>query len=289
MLFTPRHDFLVGVDSDGCVFDSMEVKQILHFHPLILRHWELERIEPQLRAVAEYVNLRSRWRGSNRFVALLKTFELLEKMPSVRQADVILPDLTALREWVESGESLNNTNLASVSKECPSLQKMLAWSLAVNKDIATRMMPIPPFDGAADALTLLHARADVVVVSLTPLEALEHEWSTHGLRCDVDAIAGQEWGTKPEQIRLAMSQSDYDPARVLLIGDAPGDLAAARQSGVLFYPIVPGREVSCWRRFLAEDMDAFFRGSYAGHIQDTRISEFETALGEEAPDDSLFQ
>ena len=24
--FTPTHDFFIGIDSDGCVFDSMEIK-----------------------------------------------------------------------------------------------------------------------------------------------------------------------------------------------------------------------------------------------------------------------
>ncbi len=283
MLFTPRHPFLIGVDSDGCVFDSMEVKQVMHFHPLIISHWDLQRIEPQVREVAGHINLRSRWRGSNRFLALLKTFERLQELPSVRQSEVLLPDLSALREWVESGESLDNTNLAAVAKDSPSLQRVLAWSLAVNRDISTRMMPIPPFDGAADALTLFHARADVVVVSLTPLEALEHEWQTHGLRGDVDAIAGQEWGTKPEQLRLAMNQGDYDPARVLLIGDAPGDLRAAQETGVLFYPIVPGQETACWHRLLAEDMDAFFRGGYAGERQAARIAAFEAVLADDPP------
>jgi phosphoglycolate phosphatase-like HAD superfamily hydrolase len=283
MLHTPRHAHLVLVDSDGCVFDNMEVKQIQHFHPLILRHWELDAIEPQFRAVAEYVNLRSMWRGSNRFVALLKVFELLEEIPSIRNTGVILPDLTALREWVESGEMLDNSNLDAVSADCPSLRKVLDWSLEVNRDIATRMNHVPPFDGAADALTLFHARADVIVVSLTPVETLEYDWSTHGLRHDVDAIGGQEWGNKREQIHLAMGVKHYGSQKVLLLGDAPGDLEAARGSDILFYPILPGREVESWRRLLAEDMDAFFQGRYAGELQDRRIAEFRDVFQNRPP------
>jgi len=282
MLFQPRHSFLIGIDSDGCVFDSMEVKQILHFHPLIIKHWNLRKIESQVRAVAEYVNLRSPWRGSNRFFALLKTFEFLHQWDAAAHRDVDLPPVRDLAAWLESGDALSNESLAVAAKTSGELQKVLAWSLDVNHDIATRMIPIPPFDGAGDALTLMHARADTVVISLTPVEALQHEWNTHGLRCEVDAILGQEWGSKPEQIRLAMSQNDYKPEQALIIGDAPGDLKSARETGVCYYPIVPGREVECWKRLLSDDLDCFFRGDYKA-IELERIAEFEAALNGAPP------
>jgi hypothetical protein len=34
--FTPQHEFLVGIDSDGCVFDSMELKHKECFIPVSL-------------------------------------------------------------------------------------------------------------------------------------------------------------------------------------------------------------------------------------------------------------
>jgi phosphoglycolate phosphatase-like HAD superfamily hydrolase len=278
MLFQPKHTFLIGIDSDGCVFDSMEVKQIQHFHPLIVKHWDLRRIEMQVRAVAEYVNLRSPWRGSDRFRALLKTFEFLHQWDACTQSGVKLPEYRDLAQWVQDSAAVSNDSLAVAAKNSPELQKVLEWSLDVNQDIATRMMPVPVFDGAADALTLMHAQADTVVISLTPLEALEHEWDTHGIRSDVDAILGQEWGSKQEQIRLAMSQSDYPPERVMMIGDAPGDLASARASGVSYYPIIPGRESESWKRLLFEDLDAFLRGEYKAEREAERIAEFEESL-----------
>ena len=283
MLFSSRHPYLIGIDSDGCVFDSMEVKQVMHFHPLIIKHWSLRKIEPVLREVAEYVNLRSPWRGSNRFIALMKTFELLHEHPDARHPEVILPGYADLADWVESGETLSQDALASRAKTSGELKTVLDWSEAVNRDIAARMLPVQPFDGAADAVTLFHARADVVVISLTPLEALEHDWSTNGLRDCVDAIAGQEWGTKAEQIRLAISQGNYDPDHVLILGDAPGDLKAARETGVHFYPVIPGQETECWLRLLSADMDLFFRDAYKGKPELDRIGEFEAVLNDPPP------
>ena len=48
--------------------------------------------------------------------------------------------------------------------------------------------------------------------------------------------AGQELGTKTEHLKLA-AKNKYPPERILMIGDAPGDLNAARANGALFYPI----------------------------------------------------
>ncbi len=285
MLFSPKHDVLIGIDSDGCVFDSMEVKQVMHFHPLILRHWGLEKVENRVREIAEYVNLHSPWRGSNRFIALLKTFELLEDSPSIRRAEIEFPDLTPLKDWVESGDSLSNDSLEAPAAAEPELKRVLEWSLAVNRDISTRMMPVPPFRGVKEAFGHMREQADMVVVSLTPLEALEHEWSTHGLRGYVDGIAGQEWGTKQEQLQLAIRQGGYDPDRVLLIGDAPGDWKAAREVGVCFAPTVPGREEACWTRLLEEDLDLFFAGRYRNEAMNQRVAEFQAALLPKPPPD----
>jgi hypothetical protein len=43
--FKPQHDTLVGIDSDGCIFPTMEIKQKQCFHKLIVSQWRLEKIE----------------------------------------------------------------------------------------------------------------------------------------------------------------------------------------------------------------------------------------------------
>ena len=37
--FQPEHDFFVGIDSDGCVFDSMELKHKECFIPNFINHY----------------------------------------------------------------------------------------------------------------------------------------------------------------------------------------------------------------------------------------------------------
>ena len=62
-----KHDFLVGIDSDGCVFDSMELKHKECFIPAFINHYELQGVSKYAREAAEFVNLYSKSRGVNRF------------------------------------------------------------------------------------------------------------------------------------------------------------------------------------------------------------------------------
>ncbi len=280
----PSHDSFVGVDSDGCVFDTMDVKQKEHFHPLICTFWNLQPLERQVRAAAEFANITSKSRGQNRFTNLLLTFELLAGWDAVRASGVPLPRLDALRAYCRSGLPLGNPSLQAEAARTgdPELARVLDWSLAVNADIDARMRPIPPFPWALKSLERLARTSDTMVVSQTPEAALVKEWRHHGISPLVGAIAGQEVGSKARQLRLATADR-YRPGRVLMIGDAPGDLAAATEAGVLFFPVIPGREDETWRRFHDEAYDRFLAGTYAGAYAEALTRAFLDALPDTPP------
>jgi phosphoglycolate phosphatase-like HAD superfamily hydrolase len=281
---TPRHDSLVGIDSDGCVFNTMEEKQCRHFHPLIIRFWHLEVIEPQLRAVAEFVNLYSIWRGKNRYPNLLKVFELLAEWDEVTATGITLPDLVPLRDYVNSGLALGTPSLEAEVARTGSVElaRVQEWSRAVNNSIDNHMPPAPPFAGVREALEQIRQCSDAIVVSQTPEAALMREWKAHELTYCVQLIAGQELGTKTEHLQLAAG-GKYDPDRVLLLGDAPGDRQAAHAAGASFYPINPGDEAASWQRFIDEAYPRFLAGTYAGEYQAARIAEFESLLPSTPP------
>ena len=50
------------------------------------------------------------------------------------------------------------------------------------------------------------------------------------------------------------------------------------EDDVLYYPIVPGREVDSWQRLAAEAFDKFFCGEYAGAYMNLQISNYEQVL-----------
>jgi phosphoglycolate phosphatase-like HAD superfamily hydrolase len=125
-------------------------------------------------------------------------------------------------------------------------------------------------------------KADVIVVSATPGEALEREWAEHDLRGLVGLIAGQESGSKKEVLSQGLAHG-YEKDHVLMVGDAPGDLAAAQANGVLFYPIEPGFEDESWQRFLEEGLPRFYAGTFAGTYMTDRVERFLALLPEVPP------
>ncbi|MBI2842560.1 MAG: HAD family hydrolase [Armatimonadetes bacterium] len=279
-----EHEFLVGIDSDGCAFDTMEIKHKECFIPNIIKHWELQPVSKYAREAGEFVNLYSKWRGINRFPALLMVFDLLAERDEVRKRGVTLPEVGSLRKWAETETKLGNPALKKAVEESgdPVLARALDWSTAVNCSVADIVRCVPPFPYVRESLEKMWPLADIIVVSATPGEALTREWEEHNIANYVKVIAGQEMGSKKEHLAYAVA-GRYQPEHVLMIGDAPGDMKAARSNGALFYPIIPGSEDESWRRFYEEAFDRFIGGTYSGGYEERLIEEFDRCLPDLPP------
>jgi phosphoglycolate phosphatase-like HAD superfamily hydrolase len=280
----PKHKYFIGIDSDGCAFDTMEIKHKECFIPNIIKHWNLQAVSKYAREAAEFVNLYSKWRGINRFPALVMVFDLLKERSEVQQRRVEIPDAADIRRFIDSGLPLGNPALKKLVAEngTPVLTTALEWSEAVNASIADMVSGIPPFPWVRESLEKVGAIADLMVVSATPVEALQKEWTENGIDSFVREIAGQEMGSKKEHLALA-AVGKYEPANILMIGDAPGDLNAARANNALFYPILPGEEDASWQRFFDEAADVFLGGRYAGAYEEKLIEEFLNHLPDTPP------
>lgn len=278
----PGHDFFIGIDSDGCVFDSMEVKQKEFFIPNALKYFDLFGISKILRETWEFVNLYSINRGGNRFTSIVKVFELLGSNERVRNSGVKLPDISSLKEWIRKENKLGNENLRKYLRSHPDaeLEKILTWSEAVNEEINSWLRKVPPFPNALKAIPEISRSADLVIVSQTPLEALDREWKEIGIKKFVREIAGQEHGTKSEHLALA-AKGKYPDDHILMIGDAKGDLDAAKKNGILFYPVIPGKEDESWKKFTEEGLKRFLTGKFEESYQKMLIEEFMRSLPEE--------
>jgi phosphoglycolate phosphatase-like HAD superfamily hydrolase len=280
--FTKRHDFLVGIDSDGCAFDTMEVKHKECFIPNTINSYDLQGVSKYAREAAEFVNLYSKSRGINRFPALIETLQWLDRRPEVRGRGIRVSVPPSLRNWVNTETKLANPALkVAVEKSGDAdLRRALEWSLAVNETVERFVHGVPPFPFVSESLDKLHGRADLLVASATPGDALKREWAEHAIDRYVQAICGQEVGTKKEILAVA---AQYPAGRALMVGDAPGDYAAAKANHTLFYPINPGAEDASWQRFHDEAIDRFFAGTYAGAYQDALLAEFDRYLPERPP------
>jgi phosphoglycolate phosphatase-like HAD superfamily hydrolase len=280
--FTPKHQFLVGIDSDGCAFDTMELKHKECFIPQIINHYELQGVSKYAREAAEFVNLYSKSRGINRFPALIEALEWLQKRPEVKARGVEIKIPGGLVEWIKVETKLANPALAKAVESAghPDLKQALAWSVEVNQAVEKIVRSVPPFPFLRESLEKLKTKADMLVVSATPTEALKREWEEHDLAKYVVAICGQELGTKKELLTVSKK---YPADHTLMIGDAPGDYKAAQANQALFFPINPGAEEASWKRFHDEGIDRFLNGRFAGEYQQKLLAEFDSYLPDQPP------
>jgi phosphoglycolate phosphatase-like HAD superfamily hydrolase len=215
----------------------------------------------------------------NRFPALIMVFDLVKERPEVIKRNVTIPEAKSLREWIKTERKLGNPALKAVVEKTDDsvLKKALQWSEAVNKTVSEIVKDIPPFPFVKESLEKAQKKADLIVVSATPNEALRREWKEHNIAKYVRAICGQELGKKREHLALTAS-GKYPNDHILMVGDAPGDMKAAKENNALFYPINPGAEDASWERFYNEALDRFFAGEYAGTYELELIEEFEKYL-----------
>ena len=102
--FKRTKDFLVAIDTDGCVTDNMSGKQMLIFHPQFMEFYQLWGIESYYREVAEYYNLFSVDRGCNRFIAIQLILTALKNRKDVqkilKEKHIKLPDILPLNRYI---------------------------------------------------------------------------------------------------------------------------------------------------------------------------------------------
>jgi len=284
--FEPEHDFFIGVDSDGCVFDSMELKHKECFCPAFINHYRLQGSCKAARETWEFVNLYSRTRGLNRFKAVVETLNLLHNRPEVRQRIGSIIETTDLEEWIAGETRLSGGTLeAYLNKISPSiaedsiLHPSLNWTNDVAEAVERIVHDLPPIAEAVSTLKAIEGKADCVVVSQTPTPDLDREWAEHDIDRFTRMIAGQELGTKEEHLALAAGDK-YKDGHVLMVGDAPGDHAAAETNGFLFFPIIPGSESDSWRELRDRGLERFLSGDFDGAYQSAQLKAFYQSLPE---------
>ncbi|MDD3335310.1 MAG: HAD hydrolase-like protein [Eubacteriales bacterium] len=263
----------------------MELKHKECFCPATIEAFGLQGVSRYARETYEYVNLYSVDRGVNRFPALQKMLALLRQRQEVVERGIPVPTLQSLEEWIQSCSALGTPALEAYCAEHTQdtqMQTVLAWNAAVNTAVGRMVKNVPPFSHVRESLAALQGRADVMVLSATPSAAVGKEWREHDLLQYVSAACGQEYGTKKDCIAQAATLG-YAPERMLMIGDALGDLQAARASGALFYPIEPGREAGSWASFITEGLPRFLSGTYQGAYEEARVHAFSVLLPAEPP------
>lgn len=272
--FTKKKPFLICVDSGGCSMDTMDIKHFRCFGPCMVHEWELEQWQEPILARWNEINLYSMTRGVNRFKCLAIA------LAEIDQQYKTIPGLSDLTEWLDQTKALSNSALEQAIRETGSecLQKALHWSQQVNASINQLDESLKkPFDGASQGLAAAAEFADVAVVSSANRDAVLEEWGKYGLLDHVDLVLAQDAGSKQHCIAMLLGKG-YAPDHVLMVGDAPGDRAAAQANGVYFYPILVKKEAASWQEFCEKATDHLRSESYAAYGE-KKLDEFLKNLG----------
>ena len=260
--FERKHDYLVCVDSDGCVMDTMNCKHFHCFGPCMVTEWGLEEWKDAILERWNEINLFSMTRGINRFKGLAAA------LGEIHEKYVPIAGIAALQHWADTAPALSNDGIAKAAEEASDpdaklvLQKALAWSKAVN----TAIVKLPeelkvPYTGAKEGLEAAHVFADVAMVSSANRDAVEEEWGKFGLLEHTDIVLAQDVGSKAACIR-EMLKFGYDLDKVVMVGDAPGDCDAAEKNGVHYYPILVNHEKESWDEAIAVAFEKLRSGDY---------------------------
>ena len=266
--FEKQHDYLICVDSDGCAVDTMDIKHKACFGPCMVAEWELEAGEAPVLARWNEINLYSMTRGINRFKGLAMA------LAEVNEQYTKIEGIEDLQAWVADASELSNPALAEAvsANDAPILKKALRWSQAVNESINRLPWEVKRvFPGVREGFESVRNFADIVIVSSANRDAVEEEWERFGLLPLVDLVMCQDMGSKDYCI-AQLKKKGYAADHILMVGDAPGDRAAAQANNVWYYPILVRREKESWEEF-PEAAARLREGSYAAY-ETRKIEEF---------------
>ena len=276
--FVKKHEYLICVDSDGCVMDTMNCKHFHCFGPCMVTEWGLEEWKDEILKRWNEINLFSMTRGINRFKGLaIALSEIHEKYKPIT-------GIAYLQRWADTAPALSNDSVAAAAAnaECDDaktvLEKALSWSKAVNASIVALPEELKiPYAGAKEGLAAAHTFADVAMVSSANRDAVEEEWGKFGLLEHTDIVLAQDIGSKAACI-AQMLKFGYDRRKVLMIGDAPGDCDAAEKNNVWYYPILVNHEKASWDEAISTAFSKLQSGEYAEYEVQTK-KEFLANLG----------
>lgn len=101
-----KHDFFVGYDSDGCIFDTMEIKQKECFCPAFIKHFGLQPASKYARELWQFVNLYSKDRGCNRYLAVQKALSLVGTWDVFAARGIQMSNIPSLDAWIKEESKL---------------------------------------------------------------------------------------------------------------------------------------------------------------------------------------
>ena len=285
--FAPKHKFFVGIDSDGCAFDTMELKHKECFIPNIINHWELQAVSKYARMAAEFVNLYSQvarhqplpgadrwsstcWRTGPRWPARGAAIPRGQAAARVDR-DGKGPRQPRAREG-RQGDRRPRPRADASRGPRPSTSPSKRWSTACRRSPSSARASRSSLAFADIIVRLRHARRS----PRARVGRARHREVRRRHRRPGDGLQERAPDASPPRASTRRRTSSWSAT-------PPGDLKAARSIGALFFPVNPGREDESWEFFHKEALDVFKAGKYAGDYEKRLIEKFEKLLPSTPP------
>lgn len=270
MDFEKKHDYLICVDSDGTIMDTMTIKHNSCFGPCFIKVFGIKTNIEDILSHWNHTNLYSKDRGINRFQGLKEILIYINKKYNIHFIDE-----EKFYSWVNATPRFDIKLLKDELGHDSSnyvIKKAIEWSILVNEEIAK--LPLPnEFSYVKESLEKASRFASLLGVSSANKDAVNNEWKQRGLLSYFAFVACQDEGSKKDIIRNALKLG-YKKENVIMLGDAMGDYFASRDNDVKFYPIIPTKENSCWKEFYENVLDIISNGNYSKEIEKEYIDRF---------------
>jgi len=264
-------DKVIFVDSDGTIMDSMTPKHEYAFGPAFVEIFGLEEFKDVVLKEWNRLNLYSLTRGVNRFEGCYLTLKFVND--NLKKIDI----LDDFKDFLDhSNEKSVNAIKKYIEKTGKtSLESVIKFSERTNELIIQCKDKVKPFMNAKLGLEMLSKKYTIIIISSANYEAVKDEWTKFDILKYADEICTQEMGTK--KICIAKMLQKYQPSHALMMGDALGDLDAAIQNAINFYPIKPQKEEESWKEFLDNYEKKFQTNTYVS-VQNDINKEFKEFL-----------
>lgn len=271
--FTKKREFLICMDSDGCVMDTVRIKHSTVMCPELIRVFALDDHADFITAAWDEINLHTITRGISRFESVRLVFDRL------KNRGIEIPGSEDIAAWVDTATELSTASLQRELQKTGSLalRKLQEWNNACNRRIQALEPTFEPFPGVEESLRQLHAVADVAVVSAANESAIASEWKRYGLARHADVIFGQEVGSKANSIATMLGLRVREPQGH--DGRRRHGRRAGRRCqrcGLCADPA--GREADSWRRLQEEALPKLLHGTFSPAYQAELLAALRSAL-----------
>ena len=271
--FKKEKEFLVCIDSDGTIMDTMTVKHVNCFGPEFINVYQIKNHVEDILTEWNRANLYSLTRGINRFQGLK------EILVYVKKYGYEFSGSDEFFYWVDTTKEFSVNSIKEFMKTA-SNTNCFELALELSKRVNESINNLPPslaFNGVSEILNSIVDKVDLVGVSSANEAAVVEEWTRLDLIKLFKEVACQNKGNKAHIIEESLKMG-YEKKNTIMLGDALGDLNAATKNGVWFFPIVPGKEEASWKRFKEEALVKLLNNQFDQNYQDLLINQFNEEL-----------